>query len=115
MKKLYIRRASELVTCRGSAPKKGAEMADIGLIKNGGVLLHDDRIFAVGTTEELDLLAGFEEGSGQADACTETASGYTVLDASGKTVLPGFVDSHTHFIFGGYRAEEFSWRLKGDT
>lgn len=45
MKKLYIRRASELVTCRGSAPKKGAEMADIGLIKNGGVLLHDDRIF----------------------------------------------------------------------
>ena len=35
MKKLYIRRASELVTCRGSAPKKGAEMADIGLIKNG--------------------------------------------------------------------------------
>lgn len=82
MKKLYIRRASELVTCRGSAPKKGAEMADIGLIKNGGVLLHDDRIFAVGTTEELDLLAGFEEGSGQADACTETASGYTVLDAS---------------------------------
>lgn len=38
-----------------------------------------------------------------------------VLDASGKTVLPGFVDSHTHFIFGGYRAEEFSWRLKGDT
>ena len=115
MKKLYIRRASELVTCRGSAPKKGAEMADIGLIKNGGVLIHDDRIFAVGTTEELDLLAGFEEGSGQADACTETASGYTVLDASGKTVLPGFVDSHTHFIFGGYRAEEFSWRLKGDT
>ena len=115
MKKLYIRRASELVTCRGSAPKKGAEMADIGLIKNGGVLIHDDQIFAVGTTEELDLLAGFEEGSGQADACTETASGYTVLDASGKTVLPGFVDSHTHFIFGGYRAEEFSWRLKGDT
>ena len=38
MKKLYIRRASELVTCRGSAPKKGAELADIGLIKNGGVL-----------------------------------------------------------------------------
>ena len=29
--------------------------------------------------------------------------------------MPGFVDSHTHFIFGGYRANEFSWRLKGDT
>ena len=32
-----------------------------------------------------------------------------------KAVLPGFIDSHTHLIFGGYRAEEFSWRLKGDT
>ena len=29
--------------------------------------------------------------------------------------MPGFVDSHTHFIFGGYRADEFSWRLKGDS
>jgi len=30
-------------------------------------------------------------------------------------VLPGFVDPHTHFVFGGYRAEEFSWRLRGDS
>ncbi len=28
--------------------------------------------------------------------------------------MPGFVDSHTHFVFGGYRADEFSWRLRGD-
>ena len=100
MTKRYIRNAAELVTCRGAAPKKGAEMADIGLIKNGGVLIHDDTIFAVGTTEELDKLAD---------------DSYEVVDATGKTVMPGFVDSHTHFIFGGYRAEEFGWRLKGDT
>lgn len=101
MTKRYIRNASELVTMKGSAPKKGAEMSDIGLIKNGGVLIHDDTIFAVGATEELDALVNLEE--------------YEVIDASGKTVLPGFVDSHTHFIFGGYRADEFSWRLKGDS
>lgn len=100
MTKRYIRNASELVTCRGTAPKKGAEMADIGLIKNGCVLIHDDIIFAVGTTEELDKLAD---------------DSYEIIDATGKTVMPGFVDSHTHFIFGGYRAEEFGWRLKGDT
>ncbi|MBP1554154.1 MAG: imidazolonepropionase [Oscillospiraceae bacterium] len=100
MTKRYIRNAAELVTCRGTAPKKGAEMADIGLIKNGGVLIHDDVIFAVGTTEELDKLAD---------------DSYEIVDATGKTVMPGFVDSHTHFIFGGYRAEEFGWRLKGDT
>lgn len=101
MKKRYIRHASELVTCQGSAPKKGHEMSEIGLILDGGVLIHDQKIFAVGKTEELDKLIDLSE--------------YDVMDASGKTVLPGFVDSHTHFIFGGYRAEEFSWRLKGDT
>jgi len=101
MKKRYIRHAAELVTCKGPAPKKGKDMADIGLIYDGGVLIHDDKIFAVGTTEDLDKMVNMEE--------------YEVIDASGKTVLPGFVDSHTHYIFGGYRANEFSWRLKGDT
>ncbi len=101
MKKRYIRHASELVTCKGKAPKHGKEMSDIGLIKDGGVLIHDDKIVAVGTTKELDEQINIEE--------------YEVIDASGKTVMPGFVDSHTHFIFGGYRADEFSWRLKGDS
>ncbi|MCF0132709.1 MAG: imidazolonepropionase [Blautia sp.] len=101
MSKRYIRHASELVTCRGQAPKHGKEMADIGLIHDGALLMEDDKIIAVGTTEELDALVNMEE-------CE-------VLDAAGKTVLPGFVDSHTHFIFGGYRADEFSWRLKGDS
>ena len=86
MKKRYIRHASELVTCRGKAPKFGKEMADIGLIRDGGVLIHGDKIVETGTTEELDQKINMEE--------------YEVLDASGKTVLPGFVDSHTHFIFG---------------
>ena len=101
MKKRYIRHASELVTCKGKAPKHGKEMSDIGLIYDGAVIIHDDKIIAVGTTEELDKQVNMEE--------------YEVTDASGKTVMPGFVDSHTHFIFGGYRADEFSWRLKGDS
>lgn len=101
MKKRYIRHASELVTCKGSAPKHGKGMSDIGLIKDGAVIIHDDKIVAVGTTEELDKQVDVKE--------------YEVIDATGKTVMPGFVDSHTHFIFGGYRADEFSWRLKGDS
>lgn len=56
MTKRYIRHASELVTCKGQAPKRGKEMSDIGLIEDGGVLIHDDKIFAVGTTEELDKM-----------------------------------------------------------
>lgn len=101
MSKKFIYHAAELVTCAGAAPKHGAEMSDIGLIKDGAIIIHDDKIVATGTTEEL-----FPQIS-------ETE--YEMIDASGKTVLPGFVDSHTHFIFGGYRADEFSWRLRGDT
>ena len=62
MKKLYIRHASELVTCRGKAPRRGREMADIGLIEDGAVLLSDGRIEAVGTTTELDLRLGLPGG-----------------------------------------------------
>ena len=40
---------------------------------------------------------------------------YQVIHADGKVVLPGFVDSHTHLVFGGFRPDEFIWRLNGDT
>ena len=43
------------------------------------------------------------------------AEDYLEIRAENQAVLPGFVDSHTHFIFGGYREEEFSWRLRGDS
>jgi imidazolonepropionase len=64
------------------------------------VVIEKGLIRAVGKTR--DILSGFDE------------TGFAVIDAAGKAVLPGFVDSHTHFVFGGYRAEEFSWRLRGD-
>ncbi|WP_028828407.1 imidazolonepropionase [Proteocatella sphenisci] len=101
MKKLIIKNASELVTCRGKAPKKGAEMADIGIIYGGSVVIEDGIIVDVDTAENINKK--YDE------------SEYHVVDATEKAVLPGFIDSHTHLIFGGYRADEFSWRLRGDT
>lgn len=41
--------------------------------------------------------------------------GARVINAGGAALLPGFVDSHTHMVFGGYRPEEFMWRMRGDT
>lgn len=101
MKKLIIKNASELVTCSGKAPKHGAEMSEIGIIKDGAIVIENGIIKATGTT--FDILALYNEDE------------YEVIDAEGKAVLPGFIDSHTHLIFGGYRADEFSWRLRGDT
>lgn len=98
---IIIKNASELVTCKGFKAKKGSEMNDLHIINDGAVIIEEGVIIAVGNTEEV--LKNVNEDN------------YEVIDASGKTVLPGFVDSHTHLVFGGYRAEEFSWRLRGDS
>lgn len=99
MKGLLIKNANELITCSGKKAKFGKEMSQLNIIKDGAVIIEDGIIKAVGNTD--DILSQYDAGE------------YQVVDAQGRAVLPGFVDSHTHFIFGGYRAEEFSWRLKG--
>lgn len=100
MEKLLIIHANELVTCSGYEGKFGVEaMNDIGVIKDGAVAMVNGLITCVGTTE--DVLSQINEED------------YAMIDATGKTVLPGFVDSHTHFIFGGDRADEYDWRLRG--
>ena len=98
---LLIQNASELVTCSGFKAKCGKEMSDLHIIENGAVFIKDATIQVVGTTEQV--LKQAED------------TNCSIIDAAGKAVLPGFVDSHTHFVFGGYRAEEFSWRLRGDS
>ncbi|MGV8145543.1 MAG: imidazolonepropionase [Alkaliphilus sp.] len=100
-KNMIIKNANELVTCSAFKAKTGAEMSELSIIKNGAVVIEDGIIKAVGKTS--DILKEYDEVN------------YEVIDATNKAVLPGFVDPHTHFVFGGYRAEEFSWRLKGES
>ncbi len=101
MSNILIKNASQLVTCSGFQAKQGKAMSDLHTIEDGAVVIENSRITAVGKSEAV--LAKIDE------------SKFESIDASGKAVLPGFVDSHTHFIFGGFRAEEFSWRLRGDS
>ncbi len=103
---MIIKNAAELVTCSGFAAKKGQAMSELHLIADGAVVVKDGIIEAVGTTQEIE--ASLDQSA------TDLAE-FDTIDARNKAVLPGFVDSHTHFIFGGYRAEEFSWRLRGDS
>ena len=97
---ILIKNASEVVTCSGFKAKAGKEMSDLKIIPDGAVVIEGGIIKAVGKSDKI--LEYFK-----------ATSNYQVIDASGKSVLPGFVDSHTHFVFGGYRAEEFCWRLSG--
>ncbi|MGD8992811.1 MAG: imidazolonepropionase [Desulfobacterales bacterium] len=103
---MIIKNAAELVTCSGFAAKKGPEMADLKIIKNGAVLIINGIIEAVGRNRDIERQ--FKKGD-------VDPSEFDIIDARGKAVLPGFVDSHTHLVFGGYRPEEFSWRLRGDS
>jgi len=98
---IMIKNAAELVTCSGFKAKQGKDMSELHIIEDGAVVIEEGIIKAVGKTEEI--LEKYDERD------------FQVIDASNKAVLPGFVDSHTHFVIGGYRAEEFSWRLRGDS
>lgn len=95
---LFIKNASQIITVSGVAAKRGKEMGDIGVIEGGAVLVQNGKITAVGKSPELEA---------RVDGATET------IDAAGRIVLPGFVDSHTHLVFAGFRADEFLLRTQG--
>ncbi|WP_244834986.1 imidazolonepropionase [Clostridium sp. BJN0001] len=103
MRKLLIKNAAQIVTPIGHNAKKGHDMDKLKIINNGAVYIEDSIIKKVGTTEKIEnyLLKNIDQNS------------YEVIDAKGKCILPGFVDSHTHFIFAGYREDEFIKRLEG--
>jgi imidazolonepropionase len=95
---MLIHSASELLTLAGG-PQRGKDLGNLGIIGNGAILVRDGKIIAVGTSSELIAAYPDEER----------------LDASGRVVMPGFVDPHTHLIWAGDRATEFDLRLKGKT
>ncbi|MWG34570.1 imidazolonepropionase [Halomarina oriensis] len=74
--------------------------SDDDVIENGAVVVEDGKIVAVGRSDEVTR----EYPAANADR---------VVDASGKAVLPGFADSHTHALFAGDRSDEFAAKLRG--
>jgi len=98
MSSLVIKNAT-ITTPVGNSARKGEEMSRVKTIEKGAVVAENGIITFVGRTCDLPELSGDIE----------------VIDAQGRALLPGFVDSHTHLIFGGYRPEEFEWRLNGDS
>jgi imidazolonepropionase len=99
---LLIKNIRQILTLGGEpAPRRARSMSDLGIIENGAILMRAERIVWVGPTRDLPRH--------ELDARSETFDG-TGLDL---VALPGFVDSHTHPIFGGTRADEYDLRSQG--
>jgi imidazolonepropionase len=99
---LLLRNIAQIITLRGGPiPRVGASMSELGIIENGAMLIHGDRIVWVGPTKDMPV--------------REPGVRYQTLDGVGLDLvaLPGFVDSHTHPIFAGNRVEEYDLRIQG--
>ncbi|MDQ0576834.1 imidazolonepropionase [Agromyces albus] len=101
---LLITNIGELVTNDPAPLRDGGRL---GIIRDAAVLIEGDRITWVGPAETPGHDPGF------AAAAQGTPGAPEVVDAGGRAVIPGFVDSHTHLVFGGDRAEEFAARMAG--
>lgn len=102
---LIVLHCRELITVANCSrrPKIKGEMDDLNIIEDGALAVSGDRIVFVGETSYLTREIRWDD------------SRATVIDASEHVVMPGFIDPHTHAVFGGSRAEEFVQKLKGAT
>src|SRR5215475_12216292 len=100
MSALAVLHASQLVTLTGpKRPRVGTELSELAIIRDGGMLIRDGSIEEVGQSDKIEKNVGDAE----------------IVDACGRVVMPGFVDSHTHLVFAGNRLEDFERRSRGET
>lgn len=93
---ILIKNIGELLTLSDSIKDESG----LGIIKNGAIAIGDEKIVWIGYHNEIPK----EYSSLQA---------LKIIDAKGKVVMPGLIDSHTHLIFAGSRENEFEMRIKG--
>jgi imidazolonepropionase len=96
---LLITGISQLLTLRGSSARRGASLSNLGIVKDGAVLVCDGRIAAVGTRRTVEAHSESKKAE--------------KLDIGGRVAFPGFVDSHTHLIHAASRAEEYELKIRG--
>ena len=96
---LLVHNSSKLLKLAGSGNfRTGKQMQDLGIIENGAIAVHDGKIIETGSSTEL---------------LKKHPNPTKTIDAKQKLVMPGFVDCHTHLVFGGSREYELSMKLAG--
>ena len=94
---LLLVNAAQVVTCASDGVKRGSNLAEVGIVENGAVAVRDGVVVAVGETAVL----------------SHTIAAQETIDVQGRAICPGFVDPHTHTVFGGDRVHEFEMRIQG--
>ena len=89
---------SQIVTVntKGKNYKRGNELNEVDVLTDHSIIIEDDLIKDILQTKSI-----------------KNESGYHVIRVKDKTILPGFVECHTHTVFTGSRANEFRLKLKG--
>ena len=99
---LFFRNTAQLLTLAGPpVPRRGPALGELGILPHGGLLTEGEVILRVGRTRSLER-----------EALRRRAE---PIDCSGRVVMPGFVDSHTHLVFAGSRVNDYELRLRGKT
>jgi len=96
---IFLRGARQLLTLRGPKPRRGLHLSDLGLIRDGSVLVEGDRILEVGSTRRIENLAKSRKAR--------------VVDVTGKVLLPGFVDPHMRLPLAHPRLRSFEQNIAG--
>ncbi len=101
MRGIAVVNCGELVTLAGPArPRVREELKQLAIVRDGVLLIRDGTIEGAGTGSDWQSKIGGD---------------YDVIDAGGRVVMPGFVDAHTHPVFGGNRVDEYEQRASGAT
>jgi len=96
----FVRGARQLLTLRGPAePRRGPAFGALGIIRDGALLIENGRILEVGLTRRIENLT-------QAQRAQE-------IDVTGRVVMPGFVDCHTHLVWGLPWLDDFEASIAG--
>jgi imidazolonepropionase len=97
-----LRNARQVIACAGPCPRRGADQGALDILADGAVASFEGRVTYVGPSADVDRTV-------------QPVPGACQVDASGMSIVPGFVDAHTHAIYAGDRRGELRRRLAGAT
>jgi imidazolonepropionase len=113
VQRMLLTSIGELVTNEPAPDRDGGRL---GIIRDAAILVEDEHVAWIGPAAHAEDLAARLRRDDRRDGDEHRSSwdaDVEVVDVGGRAMIPGFVDSHTHLVFGGDRADEFAARMAG--